>query len=151
MILELHEGAKPAELAEVYADPYIARIRHDSSKPGPVLHPLATYYSATVNGAFAGVFLVIRYSLREIEIHALLLKKAVKWSRELGELVIDEAFSHPEVLRITAHILADLVSAKNYCLKLGFKMEGVRRAACVKNGKITDVHMLGLLRNEWRA
>jgi hypothetical protein len=143
-------GISQQHLLEVYQDPYIARVGHDHRPAAPIDHPNATYLSAWVGDSFAGAFLVIKQGAVELELHALLKKSALKQSRELGLACLAWAFAQP-ILRVTAYIIQGLEAAKNYCLKLGFKLEGCRRNACVQNGVIKDVYVLGMTRQEWGA
>jgi hypothetical protein len=145
----LKVGITDEQLNEVYSDPYIKRIAPDDRSIAPVIHPLATYLSAFVNGRFVGAFLSIRYTQHEIEWHSLLMKSALKQSRQLGDLFLTWAFQQG-VMRVTAHIYEYLNTAKNYGLKLGMKQEGFRRCAAVKDGKAVGVYMLGITRQEWR-
>lgn len=148
--VKLTVGITSQHLKEVYSDPYIMRIAPDGPPFEPFIHPLATYVSAWVDDKFVGAFLSVRVTPHEIESHALLKKSALKHSRQLGEMFIDWAFMQG-VLRVTAQVYEYLESAKNYCLKLGFKQEGFRRCAEVKNGKSFGVYMLGIIRQEWRT
>jgi hypothetical protein len=148
LLATVTEGITQEHLQEVYADPYIARVSHDHSPAEPILHSTATYLSAWVGNVFAGAFLAIRFSPVELELHALLKKSALPHSRELGQKFLEWAFSH-SILRVTTHIIEGLETAKNFCLKLGFKEEGRLRHACVQGGIIKDVYCLGMLREEW--
>jgi len=143
-------GISQQHLLEVYQDPYIARVGHDHRPAAPIDHPNATYLSAWVGDSFAGAFLVIKQSAVELELHALLKKSALKQSRDLGMSCLAWAFAQP-ILRVTAYIIEGLEAVKNYCLKLGFKLEGCRRNACVQNGVVKDVYVLGMTRQEWGA
>ena len=145
----LTERITAEHLAELYSDKYIQNVEHDDRPAYPVFHPLAQYLSAWSNNEFAGAFLVITQSKYELELHALLKKEFLSKSRELGKECIDWAFSNPEVLRVTAYVIEGLEMAKNYCLKIGFKLEGTRRKACKVNGEIKDVYVMGLIRDEW--
>lgn len=142
-------GATQTDLQRLYADPYIQRVGWDEVPAQPINHPAVQYLSALVYGNFAGAFMAVRFSDREIEMHSLIRKEYIKDSRELGGMALDWAFAQDGVQRVTAYIISDLVSAMNYCLKLGFKFEGIRREACVKNGVPLDVHIFGILKNEW--
>ena len=144
------EGITKGHLLEVYSDPYITRIGHDHRPAAPINHPLVTYLSAWTNSTFAGAFIAIRFSPIEIELHALLKKSSIKHSRSLGLACLEWAFSQP-IQRVTAYIIEGLESAKNYCIKLGFKEEGRRRAACLQGGIIKDVYVLGMTRQDWSA
>lgn len=144
----LLKGITPDQLSQIYADPYIERVGHDGRKASPVIHPLATYLSAFVGDKFVGAFLAIRFSHIEIECHALLHKSAVHQSRALAKEFLDWAFAQP-ILRVTAYVIEGLESAKNFCLKVGMRLEGFRRSACLKNGKACGVYVLGITREEW--
>lgn len=143
-------GITEHDLMEVYLDPYITRVGHDHRAAAPIQHPNATYLSAWVGGSFAGAFIAIKQSAVELELHALLKKSALKQSRHLGVACLAWAFAQP-ILRVTAYIIEGLESAKNYCIKLGFKEEGRRRCACVQGGVVKDVYVLGMTRQDWGA
>jgi len=143
-------GITEQHLMEVYSDPYITKVGHDHRPAAPIQHSNATYLSAWVDGKFSGAFIAIRQSAVELELHALLKKSALKESRTLGLAFLAWAFAQP-ILRVTAYIIEGLESAKNYCIKLGFKVEGCRRCACVQKGIVKDVYVLGMTRQEWSA
>lgn len=143
-------GITEHDLMEVYSDPYTTRVGHDHRPAAPIQHPNATYLSAWVGGSFAGAFIAIKQSAVELELHALLKKSALKQSRHLGVACLAWAFAQP-ILRVTAYIIEGLESAKNYCIKLGFKEEGRRRCACVQGGIVKDVYVLGMTRQDWGA
>jgi len=144
-------AADGAELAAIYADPWVAKVGHDDRAAAPVIHPLTLYLGAYVYGALVGAFLLIRFSRREIEIHSLLQREALPWCRKLGRLCIGAAFADPDVTRVTANIIEGLESARNYCLKLGFVAEGFRRDAVMLGGRLVGVYVLGLIRQDWEA
>lgn len=148
-MVSLEEGISLEHLTELYADPFVARIADDDSPFGPVSHPLAAYLSAYVNGAFVGAYLVIRFSEREYEAHSLLMRSATRYSRALGELLIEWVFSHPNVMRLTGYIRQDIMTAVNHCLRMGFGYEGFRRNALMVSGEPMGIHVLGLTREEW--
>ena len=136
-------------LQALYADPYISRIGHDDRAAAPITHPQVVYLSAWVGERFAGAFMAV-CGRRDFELHALLRRDALPWSRQLGRACLAWAFSKP-IDRVTAWVIGSLREAMNYCRKLGFTLEGVRRNACKQNGKPYDVFMLGLLRAEWEG
>lgn len=139
------------EIVEVVmCDPFIKRrVAHDHREPGYISHPDVRYLGALVDAKLAGVFTLIDFSELEVEIHAALLPWAIRQSRELGAACLDHVFSDQQVQRATAYVIEGLESAKNYCLHLGFQTEGLRRNACLKDGRLIGVHVLGLLRHEW--
>ena len=149
MTATVTEGLTVAHMDAVYSDPYITRVGHDSRPCAPVRHDLVRYLSAWVDGEFSGAFMAVQFSAIEIEVHALLHRKAIKHSRDLGFAFLAWAFGQP-IQRVTAHVTQGLETARNYCLRLGFKIEGRRRDACLKNGKLVDVYLLGITRRDWQ-
>lgn len=149
MLLELKPLIDDAALASLYSDPYIARVGHDHRAAAPIHHPCASYLGAHVEGRLVGAFLVIDSGFIERDVHALLRREALPHSRALGRLCLDRVFSDPYIARATAYIIEGLETAKNYCLMLGFEYEGKRRAACMKDGQLLGVHILGMTRADW--
>ena len=151
-MIHVEPGITPAELRTVYNDARVcAALSRDGTAPQPVSHPLVAYYSAFIDGRFAGAFMAVRQTAADIEVHSLLLRHAVRYSRQLGVAFMAALFANPEVQRLTAWICADLPSVGNFCRRMGFTLEGTRRGACVRNQQSVDVLMFGLLRPEWSA
>ena len=149
-MLAVTEGITKGHLLEVYSDPYITKIGHDHRPAAPIDHPAVIYLSAWIDSTFAGAFMAVRFSPIEIELHALLKRSTLKHSRALGMACLEWAFAQP-IQRVTAYIIEGLESAKNYCLKLGFKEEGRRRVACMQGNIAKDVYVLGLTRLDWSS
>lgn len=147
--LELRELSDFSALQAIYADPYVSRVGHDHRQAEPILHPNARYLGAYIDGQLSGAFLLIDSGFIEVDTHALLQKKALKHSRELGMLCINKVFENAEIQRVTAYVIQGLQSAYNYCIKIGFRDEGLRRDACKQNGKLLGVHVLGITRSDW--
>ena len=137
-------------ISDLFSDPYITRIGHDHRAASAIDHPNVKYLSARLNGEQVGAFMIIESGFVEIDIHALLTKRALPHSRDLGRLCLMWAFAQQHIQRVTAYIIDGLNTAKNYCMKLGFKNEGMRRNACMKNGALIGVHILGMTRQDWR-
>lgn len=138
------------EVARLCADPYIARVGHDDRPAAPIDHPDVTYLSARVDGRPVGAFMIIE-GYAERDVHALLTREALPWCRELGRACLAWCFENPSILRVTAQVIEGLESAKNYCLRLGFKLEGFKRDACRHAGRVVGVYMLGMTRKDWSA
>jgi len=148
--LRIELGITKEHLDLVYNDSYILEnLSQDNRKIEPIINPLVTYYSAFNGDEFMGCFMHIKFTIYEVELHSLLLKKAIKNSRTFGKMIIDETFKDETVLRITANIIGDLKKSINYCKKLGFRQEGIKKHSILKNGIITNVNILGLTREEW--
>lgn len=142
-------GISKNNLLDIYSDSYISKVSHDNKSFEPIEHPLVKYISAFVDGIFAGAFMIVHFSKTEIEIHSLLKKQFIKYSRKLGKEVIDFIFYTYDNLRLTAYIIDGLEMAKNYVIKLGFSLEGIRKDGCVKDNKIKNIYIYGLTRKEW--
>lgn len=127
----------------ILQDPWVA------SKLGGVeylAHPLVSYLGASLDGRLCGVFITARFSAREIEVHAALLRGALPHAREFGILYLAQAFEDDAVARVTAYVRSSLPSAANYCRKLGFVDEGRRREAADEGD---DVLVLGMTRGDF--
>lgn len=148
-MVSLEEGITAKNLMALYNDPFVARIQDDGMKFEPIDHPLVTYLSAFAGNEFVGAYIIVRFSDTEYEAHSLLMKKATRYSRKLGELLIEWAFSDIQVMRITGYIREGIQTAVNHCLRMGFKYEGFRRDALLVNGELKGIHVLGLTRREW--
>lgn len=148
-MLLLTAGITETDLQNLYSDEYIQRVGHDHRPASPVHHPLAQYLTCRIDGVFCGAFLAIRLSPIEFELHALLLRSAISHSREFGRMCLAWAFDDPSVMRVSAPVIGSIKSAINYCLRLGFHIEGVRRNACRQNGVMQSVVCMGMLREEW--
>lgn len=144
-------GITQEHLSDVYSDPYITKVGHDHRASAPINHPNVTYLSAWVGDTFAGAFMAIKFSALEIEWHSFLKKSSIPYSRTLGKAFLDWAFTANPISRVTAYIIQGLETAKNYGLKLGMKYEGCRRNACLQNGVLKDIYILGITREEWRS
>lgn len=148
-LLELRPLQDRDALAALYRDPYIARIGHDDRAAEPIHHPQVHYLGAHIDGELSGAFMLIESGFIELDVHALLRRRALPYSRALGRMCIAHAFANPAVERVTAYVIEGLNAARNYCLKLGFQFEGIRRNACRKSGVLLGVYILGITRNDW--
>jgi hypothetical protein len=149
-ICAVHEGIAKKHLHDVYSDAYIiSKVGHDNRPSAPISHPLVTYLTATVDGAFAGAFMAIQKNACDLEMHALLKRDAVLHSRELGRAAIHWGFEHHDVLRISAPVIEGLESARNYCLRLGMTQEGFMRDVCTQDGIIKGIYLLAITRRDW--
>ena len=143
--LRLASNITEENLNTIYSSPYIVGAIKSNT---PVNNPLAKYISAFIDNEFLGCFLTINFSKHEIEIHSLLLEKALPYSRELGRMILSKCFNENDIMRITAPIRETSHTVKNYVKKLGFKLEGIKRNATIENDKPISVEYYGLLRGE---
>lgn len=148
-LLELQSFPDLSALAPLFLDSYIARVGHDDRPAALIEHPHVHYLGARADGELVGAFMIIESGFVEVDVHALLTRRALPHSRALGRLCLDQAFANPVIERVTAYVIEGLTAARNYCLKLGFQTEGLRRNACRQNGRLLGLHVLGITRNEW--
>ena len=66
------------------------------------------------------------------------------------ELSCAHVFTHSDILRIYAEPFAYNTGSCRVLEKAGFRLEGVLRQNAVKNGKVIDMKLYSLLREEWR-
>lgn len=152
MRLTVQPLSDAAAIDAILADSWVrGKIEQDGREPGYIDHPLVSYHGAYTDGALVGVLIAVQFTRWEVEVHAALLKPAVRHGRDLGRLFLDTVFADPVVMRATAYVLGTLPSAANYCRRLGFADEGVRRSACLVGGAPTDIIVLGLLRDDYEA
>lgn len=138
-------------ISALYEAPEFQVVAHDHRGAKPVFASFAKYLGAYVDGRLAGLFLIIRTSTIEVDVHALILRRFVGESRNLGRDCLAHVFSDGAIQRATAYVIDGLASAVNYCLKLGFSREGFRRNACSVGGVLRGVHVLGITRADWEA
>lgn len=136
-------------LAALYADPYIARVGHDHRPAAPIIHPECHYVGAYRGDELLGAFLVVESGWVEQDVHALLTRRALRWSRDFGAMLLARLFEVPTLARVTAQVIEGLESARNYCLRLGFRLEGFRRDALMVGGRLRGVYVLGITRRDW--
>lgn len=141
--------ATQEEIKIVYNDAYIQNsIKQDDKQITQIIHPLVTYISCYNNNEFLGCFIKISQSDIETEGHSLLLKQGIRYSRKLLSLFIEFCFCE-NIERMTTFIPNDLQTVVNFCLKSGWKIEGIKRNAIIKNNQPVNVIMMGILRKEF--
>ena len=137
----------------IYLHPDIAdRILHDDIDQFYVEHQSVNYLAAYVDQKLVGVFMLMKRVTPRVkmdcEIHIAILKEFRRYHRLLCELCLDSVFESG-FQRITLTVTDYARSMVNLALKLGFKYEGCKRHAFLKNGIFWDLHMLGMIRAEW--
>jgi len=94
----------------------------------------------------------IDHRVRKAEF-AIMLGDRSAWGRGIGKSVsawvVDHGFLQLNLNRIELDVLASNPRAKALYAKLGFELEGTRRAAQYKDGEFIDVHLMSLLRAQW--
>lgn len=134
------------EIERVLHDPYISdRMSRDSHTLAYSEHPGVIYLDARGDG----VFILVRSMDTEMEAHAALYEDSATRSRQHVINMVNWVFSNTDVIRIKAPITARLMSVINLCKKIGFVEEGVLRKQERKGGKLYDVHIMTMMREDW--
>ena len=142
----------PNAVDALLRDAWIApKLRRDDRAAAYVDHPLLTYHGAYVDDRLVGLFMAVRFTAYETEVHVAIKREAVAHGRALSHLFLEQVFADPFVLRATAYVIGTLGTAANMVRKLGFTDEGRRRHACLVRGEPTDIIILGLTREDWTA
>jgi [ribosomal protein S5]-alanine N-acetyltransferase len=72
------------------------------------------------------------------------------FATEAADAMIELGFARLELQRIYAQVLDGNDASCRVLEKLGMLSEGIRRAHVRKGKRLCDVHMFGMLRDEWR-
>jgi RimJ/RimL family protein N-acetyltransferase len=80
---------------------------------------------------------------------------ATEWGKgfatEAADAMIDFGFRELGLERIYAHVLAGNAASCRVLEKLGMQSEGLRQQHIRKGRRLHDVHLYGVLREEWKA
>ena len=68
-----------------------------------------------------------------------------------GAMVLDLAFSHLRLRRVTSFYRADNQASRRLTDALGFREEGRLRESWYADGAFFDISVIGILANEWQA
>lgn len=72
-------------------------------------------------------------------------------ARSISARMMDLAFSHLRLHRLTTFFRADNEASRRTLLKAGWQVEGVLREAWFVDGARRDIMQVGILRDEWLA
>lgn len=77
------------------------------------------------------------------------------WGRgivtEAASLTLAWMFEHLDIQRVQADVFEGNGASMRVLQKLGFVHEGTLRKALIREGRMLDNHLFGLLRDEWQA
>jgi len=73
------------------------------------------------------------------------------YGTEASRIAVDFGFGELRLHRIYLHVFATNQRGVHVYKKLGFRLEGTGRRASYHHGSRHDVHVMGLLRDEWQA
>jgi hypothetical protein len=148
VILTVAENSTSEQLQQVYKNDYVLSAFGELHTREPIESEIVKYHSCYVNGNFVGCFLEIMRSPIESEVHSLLFKIAAKHCRELALIFVRQLFESRPIARICTQVMYIHRSVINFCLKIGFKIEGFKQNADLKDGKLQSLVMMRILRDE---
>ena len=146
--IEIIKNSTNEELNDVYSDKYILSSFCDYDIKEPIIDNSVVYYSAYVNNKFAGCFVEVIKSPFDSELHSLLKKHSRKHSRELAIAFIKMIFQTRSIFRVSTTVIHSLKTVINFCMKIGFVIEGLKQNANIKNGQVQNVLQFRILRGE---
>ena len=144
MALSIEETYDEELVNSFYADKFIYNgVKRDGIKACFRSHPAIKYLLCKVDGRSVGFFVVAAGSAIDWEAHVCLSKLAIPYGRQFGSMVIEWIWKQGAI-RITVPTIK--TSTVNFCKRLGFDVEGVRRNGAMIDGTLHDVTFLGLLK-----
>ena len=144
-------GVPKSILIDLYSDPYISRVGHDHRPAKPIEHDLVFYLAAKIDGVYVGAFLCVLQTKVDCHIHSLLKKSALKKSRILCRKAIRWVFENMPVSRVSSPVIEGFEKAMNLCKKIGMNYEGCLKDACVVEGVLKDIHLMGITRRGFES
>jgi hypothetical protein len=148
MILSVVDNSSDEELKQVYQNDYVLSVFGELHTREPIKSDIVKYHSCYVDGDFVGCFLEIMRSPIESEVHSLLFKSAVKHCRALALIFIRQLFASKPIARVFTQVMSIHRSVINFCIKIGFKIEGLKQNADLKDGVLQNMIMFRILRGE---
>ena len=146
--LKVSDISSKTERIQLYQNDYVLSAFGELHTKEPIENEFFKYHSCYVDGIFVGCFLEIIRSPIESEVHSLLFKSAIKYSRELARIFIKNLFNSRPIFRISTQVMQIHGSVINFCLKIGFVFEGIKQCADMKDGKLQSMVMFRILRGE---
>lgn len=144
MALSIEETYDKELVNRFYLDKFIYNgVKLDGVETGFRAHPDIHYLLCKVDGHEAGFFIAAASCSIDWEMHACLMKWAIPHGRALAKMAIDWVWDRGPI-RITVPVVNQ--STVNFCKRLGFEIEGVRRRGAMRDGVLHDVTFLGLLK-----
>jgi diamine N-acetyltransferase len=96
----------------------------------------------------------LRWANRSAELGIFIGDKTL-WDQGYGteavELMLQHAFDTLNLYRVYLRVYATNRRAQRSYQKAGFQPEGTLREAVFRHGRYVDMHIMGILRPEWRA
>lgn len=146
--LKVSDISSKTERIQLYQNDYVLSAFGELHTKKPIENEFFKYHSCYVDGIFVGCFLEIIRSPIESEVHSLLFKSAIKYSRELARIFIKNLFNSRPIFRISTQVMQIHGSVINFCLKIGFIFEGIKQCADMKDGKLQNMVMFRILKGE---
>ena len=97
-----------------------------------------------------GVYCLHPHNRVTLEIHAFILPEHRKEHSEMsGKKILEWIYSEAEQYKkVIAQIPKLYPNVRDFCLKQGFALEGINRMSHLKDGKLMDMWLMGITREE---
>lgn len=85
----------------------------------------------------------------DVVLHVVMFDRRLRGREDTFKDIMAYFFKALKLNRMTSIIADDCRTAINLALRIGFKEEGLMRQAMLRDGKLLDMHVLGILREEF--
>lgn len=174
VLLRPADGADAARLHALMADPEVCRLTgsvHSSDEltsPGWSVEQLVEIYDRWAAADDRIVWALVERSSGAVVGEALLMDHDpgnrscgfriwISGARDRGvgteatRLAVDHAFTTSGLHRVQLEVYAFNPRARRVYEKVGFVLEGTQREALLFDGEWVDLHLMGMLEQDWRA
>lgn len=134
-------------IKKIFSDESVFDLLTDDNTPRDFEVPQGVGY--LLSDERDGVVMLVPRNSVEVECHICVLPSAKHKAYYYGERSLAYLFKETNCQKATAMIPEHNKQVYKYCMKLGFKQEGVNRKSFLKNGKLQDQNLVGLTKEEW--
>lgn len=108
-----------------------------------------TYIGCNLDGKTIGFFALREESKSTVDLHINIKKKYRGYARTFSNLIIRNMFNDERINRIESEIPSIYGDVLKFVHSLGFRKEGIKREAFLKNNKRHDKVIVGLIRSDY--
>ena len=132
---------------EIIDDEMLSRISQDGDQKE--LPRKYTYIGCNLDGKLIGFFALREESKSTIDLHINIKKIYRGYARIFSRLLLDNLFRSSNVNRVETEIPDLYKDVLKFAHSMGFKKEGVKREAFLKNNNWHDKIIVGLTRSDY--
>ena len=130
-----------------------ATVAEDGQDPltyAPDVHNDCWLTMTGPDDVLVGLYCLDQYNAVTLEIHAQVLPEHRKvYSRATGEAALAWVLENvPQCQKVIASVPAIYPNVRDFTLQFGFRVEGTIRHSYLKDGKVHDLWLLGITRDE---